>query len=480
MSVTLDAADPAAFARSVDILQRYKQRAPRLRSQNFGAAIAVLLYRDPPAPPRVGPPRLLSRPNSGAVLTTGELQVDVCDPTWEKDRDFLPVGAEGPIHKPFTASFKGRSPGVNNWRNSFDLQAGLGCDAPYTGSYLLAPGYLAEPRFDCPFRDHTTGRCESPRGHSGADRTCFNPNKRDVPPGPETNATNTPKLLTRGQDSDGAWGYWYVEPTVEVLADVVGDPGNRVPAFPFAAALYCGSSYLSAWGADASPERLEADLALGPQEFATLFDLDPASAYNVAMVGGRGGTDGASGVRTRGWGADVPTSAGTTRGSAGLSAPVPYKERGSGEFDERAGREPDPARRRRLQERANQGHKRALKALVGHLEASGYEVNEQLDGFDLRGSRETEIDHLFEVKTWTLANLGNQVRSGWAQLIEYRYRNRNILAREVQLYLVLDRKPPTDYWAWSWLADDLDVTPCWVKEGRLETFDEYRDRLPPA
>jgi hypothetical protein len=501
--IALDGADPDVIRRGVALLERFNAQAPRLLTQNFGVGIAVLLHRETPTAPTSGPDRALRRARLGAAVSTGALQVGICDATWEKDPAILPASATGPIYKPFTRHFKGRSPRVNNWRNSFDLQAGIGCDAP--NEMLSDPTYLAEPRFDCRYRDRASGECRSPAGNVHATiRTCFNPNKRDVPPGPGTRAQHRPKLLARGVDSRGVAGYWAVDPTVDVLSDLLADPAKRVPVYPFAAALYGSSPYLSQWGTEVSRERLERDLALGAPEFMAMFDVDPASPMNAEMLQGfpplsvqvpaaepvpspeAGDEDGSTageaaadedevedeGLAAGGTGAQ--TAAYSTRP---LSAPVPYQERASDELTTEAGRQADPARRRRLLERAKRGHRRTLAALATQLAGAGYEVDEQLDGYDLCGRREEHLAHLFEVKTWTPENLAGQVREGWAQLHEYRYRNRDRLPTDVRMYLVLDRQPPTDFWAWEYLAEEENVLPCWIAENALRTLPKYGLRL---
>jgi hypothetical protein len=108
-------------------------------------------------------------------------------------------------------------------------------------------------------------------------------------------------------------------------------------------------------------------------------------------------------------------------------------------------------------------------------------LEEQLDGYDLYASHDSHGTHLFEVKTWTAANLAKQIRSGWAQLFEYRYRNASHFGTHPpHLYLVLDREPPFDYWAWTWLAEKLDVLPCWILNKQLVTLPVYSERLPPT
>ena len=100
-----------------------------------------------------------------------------------------------------------------------------------------------------------------------------------------------------------------------------------------------------------------------------------------------------------------------------------------------------------------------------------------MDGYDLMAISD-EVAHLFEVKTWTPANLADQIRRGWAQLREYRYRNREDLPEEVRLYIVLDRPPPRESWAWKFLIEDCEVVPAWIDEGELATLPDFHDLLP--
>ena len=165
---------------------------------------------------------------------------------------------------------------------------------------------------------------------------------------------------------------------------------------------------------------------------------------------------------------------------ATLSSPLPFVAKADFEFTRSAGRQSDPDKRARLLERATLGHRRTLNALAHQLEGAGYQIDEQLDGYDLLARHEDLGTHLFEVKTWTPSNLGKQVRSGWAQLYEYEYRNRDQLKSDtVRRYLVLDRKPPATFWGWSWLANDLNVVPTWIDSDGLQTYGDYSDRLPP-
>jgi hypothetical protein len=477
---TLDLADQDVLARGIDLLREFASPFPRLLGPNFGVAIAVLIHRSVASTgSNTGPPELVFRPDSGRPIPTGDLQVAVCDATFEKEGAFLPGDAEGPIYKPFTEHFKPRSPNANNWRNSFDLQGGLGCDAPYTADFLRSPVYLGEPRYDCPFRDPATGHCSSPAGPPGTP-TCFNPTKRDVPPGPGTRAQHRPKLLSRGTEANH--GYWYVEPTVDVLADLLAAPDRRVPLYPWIAAMYGGSAYFKRWGGEISRSRFEDDLQLGAEHFLTLFDPDPRSLLNLRLLSGAETSDGPqAGINANDGQQSDAFDGGERAASIGqpLSRPVPFQSRDMSRLISQAGDSSDPARRSRLLERARRGHQRALEELAGALADGGgdFELTEQLDGYDLL-ARSGGICHIFEVKTWTPANLADQIRSGWAQLREYRYRNRRDLPNEVTLYLVLDRPPPTGSWVWPFLIEDCDVIPAWMEGGELKTLPELTHRLP--
>lgn len=468
MEPVLQSDDPQAFARGVALLEEFNATSPALLGPNFGVAVAVLIHRRIPGSDGAdGPPKLLARPDSGEPLSTGDIQTSICDATFAKYEPFLPRSADGPIYKPFTAHFKPRSPRTNNWRNSFDLQGGLGCDAPYTTEFLQSAEYLSEPRFDCPYREASTALCKSPAGLSGRDRHCFYPAKRigSGPPGPESRAQHRPKLLTRDQR-----GYWYVEPTLDVVVDLLAAPDKRVPLYPFMAAVYGGSPYFDQWGDEITRSRFEADIQLDAERFLALFDPDPDSDLNARLLSGQ------SAVPEPAPGAAEPAPPPPL--ARPLSSPVPYQERPVGELRTRAESQADPARRTRLLERARQGHQRALEALAEALKRRGeFELSEQLDGYDLLAIQR-DVGHLFEVKTWTPANLADQIRRGWAQLREYRYRNREQLPDTVRLYLVLDRPPPAESWAWEFLVKDCDVIPTWIEEGDLVTLPDYQDLLP--
>jgi hypothetical protein len=481
VEASLDLRDRELLERGVNLLREFASPPNKILGPNFGVAIAVLIHRGLGGARGVSaPPELIFRPDSGNPIGTRDLQATVCDATFEKDGGYLPGHAEGPVYKPFTAHFKPSS--ANNWRNSLDLQVGLGCDAPYTASFLRSPEYLGERRVDCKYRDPASGRCSSPAGRPDDTRTCFNTNKRGAPPLPNETSLDRPKLLARGPRPKR--GFWYVEPTSDVLAGLLSAPDRQVPLYPWMAAMYGGSAYFEQWGTEISRARFETDLQLDSERFLTLFDPDPASPWNALLLSGKGTAAGAATTTGNG-----PTTAAAPPGSTtakdgpsgvsqALSTPVPFQSRDIGSLISRADSSPDPAKRARMLERARRGHQRALEELAAAMASRGdFKLTEQLDGYDLLAIQD-DTGHLFEVKTWSPGNLASQIRRGWAQLREYRYRNKDRLPPEVQLYLVLDRPPPKSLWIWPFLVADCDVIPAWMEKGEIKTLPEFADLLP--
>lgn len=453
----------SAFHDAVTHLTNYESKSKLPLGPNFGVAIAVLLHRSDPTRYVI--------PTTGAVTSTSDLQLEVCDPTWAKAPSYLPSGAEGPIYKPFTASFKGRSPQTNNWRNSFDIQGGIGCSAPYTPAYMQSTRYIAEHRFDCSFREKSTGYCSA----AGTGALCFNPTKKGsgIAAWSDTSAHHRPKLLRRGVDHAGVVGYWSVEPTVDSLADLLGDPGARVPATSFATALFAGSPYWSQWSDDHSASRLQKLLALDDEQFFTLFS-GPAST----SLAGTSPLERATQSEVSTWSDATPTvtpemqvdSQKPTPSKVTAATPVDYVPQDTEIVIALASKETDPERRRRLLENATQGHRRVLNVLAQALKERGYAVREQAGGYDLHAFKAPGRHVLFEAKTWTPTNLASQVRSGWAQLEEYAYRYRAMVGDSPDLVLVLNHEPPSNFWAWGWFRARQAPYVLWIDENDIKTF----------
>lgn len=470
--VELNLDDPALFEAAARSLHAFKDKP---LTGNFAVAIAALLHR-----PEAGRSRSISRPG-GTTTSTADLQ-GICDDTWRKRSEFLPSGSEGSIYKPFTMSFKPET--NNNWRNSFDLQAGLGCDAPPTIEYLGSPDFVEEARYYCQFRDPSTAICHSPSARY-SETPCFVPAKNSAvaPPSPHNSrAALRPKLIGRSKES----GYWLIEQTAESLAGLLNSVGARIPVLPFAVSLYSGSAYLGRTGeAGGLTTALQADLGLQDDAFLALFDLDEGSPANLTIATWSGGSvaSPAGPVAARKPITPAPPDTGIpATSSSDLPRPRPFDPLDPALVRVAAGRTSDPAQRADLLERASQGHQQTLNALNEVLSSAGYECASQWGGFDLSARHPSFGVHLFEVKTWTDFNLAKQTRSGWAQLYEYRHRNLAELGSgAVCLYLVFDREVPLNFWAWSWLAGEMGVLPCWITaDGELKTLAHFQGMMPPG
>lgn len=468
----VDLSDPAVFARAVSALKGAEQS---VRTNNFAVAIATLIHR-----PTSSRSREFQTPG-GSLLEADKLEA-LCDDTWRKADSFLPVGAQGPIYKPFSDNFKPESSSsANNWRNSFAPQTGLGCDAPPTIDYLLSPDFVSEARYYCPLRDAETGACTSAHGPARG-KVCFNPGKSkgSMPPGPfDTAAAMTPKILAR---ADG--GYWFIPQSSDSLIGLLNEPTERVPVLAFAVALYAGSDYLGRTGRQSDLSMtLQQDLGLDDESFFALFDGSLSSVGNIEIV-----SPGLVSPTPAASPQPAPPSILTRPGRSGrrvaseLPLPRTFEQVDPAQIRVAAGATADPAQRADLLERASQGHQHVLNLLSTLLEQAGYACQSQPGGFDLVGVHATHGAHLFEVKTWTEFNLPKQTRSGWAQLYEYRYRNRYLLGPgPVSLYLVFDRAVPLDHWAWNWLVSEMNVRTCWIgSDGQMHTLAGHESKLPPG
>ena len=445
--------DPALFKRADALLSGFAEAS--LRQNNFAVAIAVLANRGNVARGVSG--SSINLVGAGPGISTGDLQA-LCDAIYEKRPGFDKATSSAPIYKVFSGAFKGRSPATNNWRNTFDLQTGLGCDAPWSQIFLQSNAYLEEPRFHCAFRT-STGECTSTSGFGAGGAHCFMPAKHGVAPTASTKALAPPKLLSRGFDGGGK-AYWCIEPTAAVLTMLLGASGKRVPLYPFLVAFYGGAARKVPAHVDAT--YLQKELQLSTNQFYALFDGDPVEPTNAAIL------------------LPSPTSSpGASPGPtpARLAQPrgTPYRRASPVSIRRLIYTEPDPDRRRELLEKANNGHIETLDALAIDLKSKGFACREQRGGYDLLASGPGRRI-LFEVKTWTPGNLAKQTRSGLAQLLEYEFRNRQALG-PTELVLVFDRKPLGPSWMWEFLKD-RGVLPAWLDGGVLSTFSKWASSLP--
>ncbi|MGI8396856.1 hypothetical protein ACRYWZ_10780 [Agrobacterium deltaense] len=466
----LDVNDQKKFEVAVEVLSGFASETG-LRTGNVAVAAAVLLHGSHRKASGSSSPIADSifPPGEGPSISTGDLQ-GTCDRVWSKIKGFHGTNAEGPIFKPFTKSFKRVSSSKdNNWRNCFDLQAGLSCDAPYNPDFLLDPEFIATPRFNCPFRSNDA-TCQSPSGLTGGARTCFNPSKHPQPPTPDTRAAMTPKILTRVKVG-GSAGYYLIKPTSGSLSGLLKDPTRRIPALAFAMALYGGSDYFSGYSSAVSLERLQSDLGLTDVLFSVLFDASTSADGHADLIAANSPAVTKNELQTDNQGvADAAKPMGGIIAFDPSVTPPTYQQK--------IGKVSDPAQRARLLEQANVGHNRTLRELGVYLEKRGFaELTEQFGGYDLAAKKNGD-QYLFEIKTWTDINIRTQLRHGIIQLYEYRYFNG--MPAETKMCLVLDRRPPS--WikdaVWKFIFEDRRVVPSWMENGTLTTFPEFATDIP--
>jgi hypothetical protein len=472
MAIELNALDVSVLEAGYRTLARYNPvGSPRVRAGNFAVATAVLLARRKGYGPTW--PIQISQIGQGAGVTTGELQNEICDRAWRKLSAFLPPGAEGPIHKPFTNSFKPESAsGSNNWRNSFDLQAGLGCDAPPTAEFLLDDRYLSEERFYCQYRNQS-GQCTSPAGRPLANRTCFNPSKHPSPPAPGTAALRCPKFLARGSEA-GHTAYWHVEPTVDVLGQLIGNPAARVPIYAFIAALYGGSAALLGGTPTVTLDRFQDEIALTNQALGTMFDADPNSQFNRDFCSELSGA-----VHDQ---TATATATATTAANAAVAVTVPVVSLVAQPKGFQFGRQPsvfrqaskeyaDPAQRIAALEKANQGHSITLERTATIFEGAGYSLQEDISSFDLLCTKGT-LNYLVEVKTWTNSNIRDQIRRAISQLAEYEWKLEAIGVHNPYKLIMLDQQPPSYMIPYlrDFVSGFLGILTCWVHGDAIRTI----------
>jgi hypothetical protein len=125
----------------------------------------------------------------------------------------------------------------------------------------------------------------------------------------------------------------------------------------------------------------------------------------------------------------------------------------------------DQESRRVAQEQADQNHQATLRTLGLWLEESGWTNLEEIDGaIDLRAKRPGRGDHrrvLFEIKSTRPKSERGAVRSGLAQLFEYRYL---FGSSEDKLCLVTNRPINTQR---RRLLNSLDIGHAYIEKGKV-------------
>lgn len=146
-----------------------------------------------------------------------------------------------------------------------------------------------------------------------------------------------------------------------------------------------------------------------------------------------------------------PSRARRRGGTSGQRGQRPSASFHSRDFDpnrpapsRRPGQVRDPEQQRVLAEQANQGHQDTLRTFGLWLEANGWRDLKEVDGatglMGRRRDRGRARRVLFEIKTVTRASERSRVRSGLAQLLEYKY----FLGEDADLLCLVTNRPIGD------------------------------------
>ena len=122
-----------------------------------------------------------------------------------------------------------------------------------------------------------------------------------------------------------------------------------------------------------------------------------------------------------------------------------------------------PAETQRKLRTANARHEAVIQHLREALEVRGLTVTENRF-VDAQCVLPEGGSLLFEVKSLAADNELSQMRSGIAQLYEYRYRED---LENASLWLVFSRKPQQEPWIEHYLEEDRDIRVLWLDSGEL-------------
>ena len=161
-------------------------------------------------------------------------------------------------------------PGVNDWRNAFGSQKGIGCFA--STPELTDPNFRHADRPLCPHR--TLG----PDG----DRCAASPGQQTRCRSVEEHAGEVPKLLQIIPAGGNNYNYRLVEPDGTDLAKFLSG-ATRVPLWPFLETFYGGSG-LRRHNGVVTAEQLYMDLGIADADAVALFDPSLANPGNQEIV----------------------------------------------------------------------------------------------------------------------------------------------------------------------------------------------------
>ena len=136
----------------------------------------------------------------------------------------------------------------------------------------------------------------------------------------------------------------------------------------------------------------------------------------------------------------------------------------------------DPELTRIRRQRANLTHKILLEQLYQYLSeigATSFE-NEHIDLYSELPSKERFV---FEVKSITPDNLLSQTRKGVSQLYEYRYRYKERIGYDVNLFLVYPQEPISITWLQEYICFDRRIGIIWFDENNKFKFSSYCESM---
>lgn len=136
----------------------------------------------------------------------------------------------------------------------------------------------------------------------------------------------------------------------------------------------------------------------------------------------------------------------------------------------------DPELTKIRRQRANLSHKILLEKLYDYLSSLGATPLEN-EHIDLFAQLSAEDKFVFEVKSITVNNLLSQTRKGVSQLYEYRYRYKDAIGYDVNLFLVYPEEPTAVPWLQEYLCKDRHIGIIWFDENDNIQFSSYCESM---
>lgn len=141
----------------------------------------------------------------------------------------------------------------------------------------------------------------------------------------------------------------------------------------------------------------------------------------------------------------------------------------------------DPVKRKEMLEKASKEHAETLKRLAEFLKNQGLKPIEDPQSYDL-AILNPEQCWIFEVKTWTISNIKDQIRKAIAQLYEYNWRARDKFPKKSNLIIALNKSPVgfLEKWFFEYLSSDRYITLIWLDEdGKFKKYNASASMVEP-